>query len=235
MATTGTTEAPLRGSSGQLFDLEPPRANKRSRFPELAVGLLLIVGGALGALIWQINATRTTPVLAAARQIEQGAVVELDDLQLVEIRSADQLNVLGSNETAIVVGRVARTDLAPGTLLTPEHVTEGSVIELGDGVVGMALSAGEVPSLRLRPGEAVNVVLTPPSTSDDPFADIGGALATIDDRVLVEQAVVVEFAPLDSGDLFVALTMSDDAAALTARAASLGRVRLVAVGEEAGS
>lgn len=235
MATTGTTEAPLRGSSGQLFDLEPPQASRRSRFPELAVGLLLIVGGALGALIWQINATSTTPVLAMANRVEQGEVVELDDLQLVEIRSADQLNVLGAAGTANVVGRVARTDLSPGTLVTPEHVTDGSVIALGDGVVGLALSNGQVPSLRLRPGEIVDVVLTPPSSSDDPFVDVSSALSGVDEKILVERAVVEEFVPLENGGLFVALSMGEDEAALTARAGSLDRVRLVAVGEERGS
>ena len=199
------------------------------------MGLLLIVGGALGALIWQINATRTTPVLAMANEVEHGEIVELNDLQLVEIRSADQLNVLGANDTASVVGRIARTDLAPGTLVTAEHVTDGSVIELGDGVVGLALSNGQVPSLRLRPGDIIDVVLTPPSSSDDPFVDIDAALSGIGEKVLVDRAVVVEFVPLDNGGLFVALTMGEEEAALTARAGSLDRVRLVAVGEEGGS
>lgn len=235
MATTETTEAPLRGSSGQLFDLDPPQAARRSRFPEVAVGVLLIVGGALGALIWQISATRTTSVLAAADQIEHGQVVELDDLQLVEIRSDDRLNVLGPDGTASIVGRIARTDLGPGTLLTPEHVTDGSIIALGDGVVGLALSTGQVPSLRLRPGDSVDVILTPPSGGDDPFGDVAVALLGVPEQVLVSRAVVEEFVPLDNGGLFVALTMGEDEAALTARAASLDRVRLVAVAEGDGS
>lgn len=235
MATTGTTEAPLRGSGGQLFDLEPPQTGRRSRFPEVAVGLLLIVGGALAALIWQINATSTTPVLAMANRVEQGEIVELDDLQLVEIRSADQLNVLRAADTANIVGRIARTDLAVGTLVTADHVSDGSVIALGDGVVGLSLTNGQVPSLRLRPGDRIDVVLTPPTSSDDPFVDLASALAAVDEQVLVEGAEVAEFVSLDNGRLFVALSMREDEAALTARAGALDRVRLVAVGQEAGS
>ncbi len=199
------------------------------------MGLLLIVGGALGALIWQINATSTTPVLAMANGVEQGEIVEFDDLQLVEIRSADQLNVLRADDSSSVIGRIARTDLAVGTLVTAEHVSDGSVIELGDGVVGLALTNGQVPSLRLRPGDRVDVILTPASTSDDPFADLDSALAGIEASVLVQGAAVAEFVSLDNGRLFVALSMGEDEAALTARAGSLDRVRLVAVASGGGS
>ncbi len=233
MTTTGSTEAPLRGSTGQIFDLEPPKAAKKSRFPEIALGLLLVVGGALGALIWQISANRTTSVIAVANPISQGEIVELDDLQLVEIRSVDQINVLGANSSAVVVGRVARTDLAPGTLLTGDHVSDGSTIELGDGVVGLALATGEFPSGRLTPGDIVSVILMPEVGDKEIFAEgPASALADIENQILVRRAVVEEVIPLaNQGGAFIGLSMAEDEAAVTAQAASLGRVRLVEVPE----
>jgi hypothetical protein len=231
LTTTGSTEAPLRGSTGQIFDLQPPQAARRSRVPEVALGLLLVVGGALAALVWQLTANQTTPVLAVATDIAQGSEVRLEDLQLVEIRSDDAINVLQADQTSLVVGQVARTDLAAGTLLTPQDVTGGSIIEPGQGVVGLALLPGEYPSLRLSPGDTVSVVLTPAASDTGAIGDSADtSVAAVEAQVLVPQASVQEVAPLSNADgYFVSLSMTEAEAAVTARAASQGRVRLVEV------
>ena len=236
MTTTEATHAPpLRGSDGQIFDLEPPATTKKSRLPEVAIGLLLVVGGALGALLWQLNATRTTDVLAAATEISRGDVIELSDLQAVAIRSDDDLNVLGRNEAAELVGRVALTDLAPGTLLTPEDVSETSSLGPDDGVVGLSLGAGQAPSLSLRPGDVVNVVLTPGGTDDLPLGgDEQADLAYAEGEVLVRDAVVIEARNLDQF-YFVSLLTSESQASLIALAAAEDRVWLIEVASGGGS
>jgi hypothetical protein len=229
-------EAPLRGSRGQVFDLEPPRPASRSRFPEIALGMLLISGFGLGGLWWQLSSGSPTPVIALAVDVSRGEVVDLEDLQLVHLRSDDPLNVLGEHDSGLVVGRVALSDMAAGTLITADDVTGGSDLEPGAGVAGLSLSAGEYPSLAMRAGDVVAVVLTPGAS--DASAVEGGRDAILEaagDQVLVERAVVVEVAEVgNQGLVFTSLAMSEAEAVLVARAASLDRVRLVEVSEGSG-
>jgi hypothetical protein len=229
--------APLRGSRGQIFDLEPPQPKRRSRLPEIALGVLLIAGFGLAGLWWQMASTNPTPVIALAVDVDRGDVIDLEDLQLVHIQTDDPLNVLDQHESGEVVGRLALSDMAAGTLLTTDDVTGGSVVEAGDGIVGLALAAGEYPSLAMRAGDMVDVVLTPGSADDSAVdGDLPSILALAEGRVLVAGAMVVEVAEIgNQGDVFVALTTTESEAALVARAASLDRVRLVEVSGGSGS
>ncbi len=232
------TRAPLRGSSGQVFDVDGPDTTRsKSKLPEIALGVLLVAVFALGGLYLQTTSGEKTVVIALANPVERGEVVALEDLTYVSIGTDDPINVLGQNDSGVVVGRVALNDMAAGTLITGEHVTGGSVVELGDGVVGMALEPGEFPSLSMRSGDVVSVVLMP--SANDPAA-LDGDLAQIaelaEQQILVDAAVVVEVAPIgQQGSLFVSLTMEESEAALVARAASQNRIRLVEISEEAGS
>jgi SAF domain len=232
VTATGSTDTPLRGAGGQIFDLQPPKATAKSRVPEVALGLLLVVGGALAALVWQVTANQTTPVLAAAHDIAQGTKLTDADLEIVEIRSNDQLRVLHPANKDLIVGRVTLTTLGRGTVLTPEDVSQGSTIQQGDGVVGLSLAPGEYPSLRLAPGDVVSVVLVP-GAGEDPFAGgSSGAISGVASQILVARAVIAEATPLgSSGSYFVSLTMTEPEAAVTARAGALGRVRLVEVAD----
>lgn len=226
----------LRSSKGDVFDLdaaETPRA--KSRLPEIATGILLVVGFGLAALWWQTSSTSTRPAIALGVPIERGQVIELGDLQLVQLASDDPIRVLGESDSGMVVGRVALTDMASGTLLTSDHVSEAPAISPGFAVVGTALQAGDYPSLALRVGDVVDVVLTPSTTEQDAFgADRDGALAAAAESVLVQGVEVVEVATLgNQSGLFVALAMSETEAAMVARADAEDRVRLVQVSGEA--
>lgn len=226
----------LRSSKGEVFDLdaaETPRA--KSRLPEIATGILLVVGFGLAALWWQTSSTATRPAIALGAPIERGEVVELADLQLVQLASDDAIQVLGESDSGLVVGRVALTDMAAGTLLTSDHVSAAPAIAPGSAVVGTALQAGDYPSLALRVGDVVDVVLTPSSTDVDAFgSDREDALAAAEGSVLVRGVEVVEVATLgNQSGLFVALAMSEAEAAMVARADAEDRVRLVQVAAEA--
>lgn len=130
-------------------------------------------------------------------------------------------------DSGAVVGRVAKADLPAGTLITPSMFAPEDALAPGEGVVGLALSAGQVPSLSLPPGQQVSVILTPRAGTDLDLTD-GGAATTAEQ--LVARAVVVESQPLGSSDrTFVSLSMTEADAQTVAVAASLDRVRLIAV------
>ena len=207
------------------FDLGAvPDAAKRRRVPEIAAGLLVIAVCALGALWWQASGSAKQPVLAFRVPVERGDVIALEDLQVVGIDSDAEVAALGDTEASLVVGRTALSDLPAGALVVESMFADGSLIESGDGVVGLSLGAGEFPTLRLAAGDSVGVVLTPAAGDPRNFAE------DVDATVLVETATVVEVATIGTqGNLFVSLQVGEADAARIASAASAGRVRLIQV------
>ncbi|MCB0993169.1 MAG: SAF domain-containing protein [Acidimicrobiales bacterium] len=208
------------------FDLAPPAGVRTRRLPELGAGLLLVVVCMLGVLWWQASSTARQPALALQVPVERGEVVELSDLQVVQIDTDDAVNFLSDADAAVIVGRTALVDLPAGALVSPSMFTAGSTLETGEGVVGLSLEAGQLPSLRLTTGDIVAVVLTPSPGDPKAFDD------TIDGTLLVERAAVVEVEPVGvQGGLFVALQVGEQDAARVATAASSSRVRLIQVSE----
>ncbi|GJM37909.1 MAG: SAF domain-containing protein [Acidimicrobiales bacterium] len=211
------------------FDLAPTVGSAgRRRLPEIAGGILVVAVCALAALWWQTASTEQHPALALRSSVERGQVITGDDLQIVGIGSDDTLAVLTEPEAGLVVGRVARTDLPAGALITAEQFSDGSLITAGQGVVGLSLEPGQFPSLSLSAGDAVAVVLTP--AAGDPRAFDG---VTVEAAVLVDRATVVEVSQVGvQGNLFAAIQVGEDDAARVASAASANRVRLIQVAEE---
>ena len=210
------------------FDLRPP-PGARSKFPEVAVGVLVVVVFALVGLWLVTAATDGDAVLALRNPIARGEVVALEDLQVVKVSSDDAIASVGEADAGEMVGRVALVDLPAGALVTPSQFAAIDALEVGEGQVGLELNAGELPSLRLLPGNTVTVVLTP--SGSGAVLEDGGAFNA--GEILVEAAVVVEAAPVGiQGRQFVALAMSEQEATAVAVAASQGRVRLVQVARD---
>lgn len=200
----------------------------RSRVPEIAVGVLVLVVSALAALwLFQSSADRTA-VLALAGPVERGEIVTAEDLVTVEIAADEAITVLRPREVGLVVGRVALVDLPAGVLITPSQVASANALEVGEGIVGLRLDPGQVPTMRLTPGTTVAVLLTPPTAlASEPLT-----ASEIAERseVLVDAAVVVDAVPLGgAGEMVVSLSMTEEQARVVASSATLGRVRLVQV------
>lgn len=215
-----------RGATSRL-DLDGPGSSvKKSRVPELALGALVLVVSALAALWLFTTSSDRTEVLALANQVERGEVLSLDDLVTVDIASDEALVVLRPEQAADMVGRVALTDLPAGVLAVPSQFAEASPLVAGEGIVGLDLTSGQVPSSRLTPGTTVSVILTPAQSDAEATAE---GLSELGD-VLVDTAVVVESLPRGGqGGVYVALSMSEADAQAVSVAASLNRVRLVQV------
>lgn len=200
----------------------------RSRVPEIAVGVLVLVVSGLAALWLFQSSTDRTAVLALAGPVERGEVVTAEDLVTVEVAADEAIAVTRPGEVDGVVGRVALVDLPAGSLITASQVASADEVEVGEGVVGLRLEAGQVPALRLTPGTTVSVLLTPPSA----MASESLTASQIEARseVLVDAATVVDAAALGGqGEMVVSLSMTEDEARMVASAATLGRVRLVQV------
>ncbi len=170
MATQLKERAKLNGHAEPTINLGPAPNSKKRRLPEMAGGLLLVAVCALGALWWQASSTERQPVLALRDSVERGQVIQLEDLQVVSIDTDQPIAVMADTQSGLIVGQVARTDLAAGSLVNPDQFSTSSTLGVNEGVVGMALEAGQFPSLSLSPGDMVSVVLTPSPGDPRAFA-----------------------------------------------------------------
>jgi len=224
-AKTSTQQTGLSGDGQRRasgFRLESP--GRRIQVPQLVVAVLLVALSALVAVVLFTRAAARDPVLALAADVERGQVVTAGDFQVVYVGTDDPISTVASDELSSLVGLTAVSDLEAGTIVTPAQFVARSVLEPGEGVVGLALSPGEYPTLRLAAGDLVDVILTEsPSAASEAEATDRGV-------VLAERAEVFDIAELGTqGQRFVSLRMPEDAAADVARAAAQGRVRLVLV------
>jgi hypothetical protein len=213
MTAPTTTRTTSPNGSGPVR-LAPPR--RRVRVPELALGVLVTVGFALGAVLWHLNSVDRVPVLATATAIGRGEVIEAADVRVVYLAADDPVTVLGSSESAAVVGQVASVDLAEGSLLTRDVVEPALTVDPGAGVVGLALDPGQFPTRGLAPGDRVDVVA--PTDSSVEGAQV----------VLAAGATVYAVEELASDRLLVSI-LAGEQDARTVAAAAGSPLRLVLV------
>lgn len=211
-------------AAGPQFRLDPPNT-RRTRLPELALGLAMMIGFALTAVLWHMNSTEKQPALALSRSVDRGQVIEAADLRIVYLASDDRIAHLGKDEAATVIGRIAVSDLPKGILVTRANVADRVVLGAEEGVVGLALDPGQVPAPVLVPGDLVNVVAGGPGGESSP----PGAAAA--NEVLASGATVFAIETLGTqGRKFVSLKLPEADANRVAAAAQRGPVRLVLVG-----
>ncbi len=216
MATTTTVSRNGARAAPTVTDLTiEPAGRRRVRLPELAVGVLVTVGFALAAVLWQLNATQRDPALALARDVARGETITVDDLRVVYLASDDPIAHLGRGDAELVVGRSAVSDLPSGTLLVAGQLADPAELAPGEGVVGLSLEPGQYP-FGLALGDAVNVVGAPEGGGGGVVAD--GAEVTAVEELAGEQRRLVS------------LLLPEDAANGVAAAAEAGPLRLVQVG-----
>ena len=224
-SNTDTTPTRRADSSGNgqrpasPFRLEPPQ--RKVQVPQLVIATFVVAISALAAVVLFSRAAAREPILALANPLERGQVVALDDLMVIYVATDDPIASLSSEAVAGLVGLTAVADLDAGTILTSAHFSSRSLLDGGEGVVGLALAPGEYPTPLLAPGDVVDVVVTDRRSLE---ADTTTAVT------VVASAVVFDIAELGTqGERFISLRMPAAAAAEVAGAAAVDGVRLVLV------
>jgi hypothetical protein len=183
----------------------------------LAAGIALVALGGLGAAYLAQVVGQTVAVVAVARDVPAGEVIERADLAVANVSADPALRPVAASDLGTLVGQRAAVALPAGSLLTSAAVTDQVVPPSGRSLVGVALMAGQLPAEPLRAGDEVRIVETPVNQGEPP----GVTPATID-------GVVVSVSPPDETGLIVVDVMvpSGQAADLAARVAT-GRIGLV--------
>ncbi|MHA6783177.1 SAF domain-containing protein [Pseudonocardia saturnea] len=173
----------------------------------LLLAVVLAVAGAFLAAYAYRGAVVRDGVVAMARPVPFGAVVQVADVREVQLPSDAGLVTVAWRDVGTVVGMLAATDLRAGQTVTPDSVTANGSPAPGEAVVGLSVEAGRVPSSPLAARDEVLVITgggSPPRRATivrAGEADVTGrrsidvlvpqadaeelALASVDDRVAV--------------------------------------------------
>ncbi len=227
---TSTTTAESRPAAEGRFEapedtirLRPLRS--RVRVPWVVLGVLLVVGSGLTFAVWADGTSGRTDVLALARDLEPGHTLLREDLTTVGVGSDDPLNTIRPEAVEEVVGRTLLVPLGSGTLLTPEVLADGALVDKGRALVAVSIGAEAAPTSELGPGDAVMVVETSGDVPVDPEA--------VPPFPRVWPATVFAATSTETFDgtrvIVASLEVDPFSAAEIASAAAADRIRLVAI------
>lgn len=201
---------PVRGAPG-----------RRRQLPLVVLGVLLVVGCALGFADASLSLASHEDVLVVAEPLAAGQVLTGSDLRAVRVSTGTGLAVVGAGKEQSVVGRAVAVPLVAGTLLSPGELGAASGLASGTDVVAVGLKAGLFPP-DLAPGDRVQVV--PVVTSASSTQSVSGSPV---DAVVVG----IHAAPVDSNaDTVFSLQVGRSDADGVASLAAAGEASLVQLG-----
>ncbi|WP_185996641.1 SAF domain-containing protein [Nocardioides campestrisoli] len=168
MSTTAQEDrspGPRTVTPGAESSLTPPP--KLRRRPALVVAAVAVtaLGSLLGAWAWSAT-TDTQEVLAARATIHRGEVIEAQDIQRIRISGDPALTPLPASAYDDLIGQRATLDIAAGGLLTAESTADDPLLGQGQSIVGISLTAAQVPAMPLYGGDQVRVIVTPSDTAE---------------------------------------------------------------------
>jgi hypothetical protein len=208
----GPSLKPMGGDAGLLLDGSRPSVpslQRRRNLSGAALGVLLVAMCAFGISAWASSVGHRVQFLFVVKEVSAGSVVQAGDLTAAGVAADRQVSAIPASAESEWVGKVARVDLVPGSLLERSELGAGPAIPAGSSDVGLDLKDGTFPA-ELAPGATVEVVSTPAQG-----ATAGGG------TVLVPAATVLSMSadPNGSGNLVSVVVPAGDASAVASAAA----------------
>jgi hypothetical protein len=194
----------------------------------LVLGIFLVAGCALAAVLLAAAGRERTAALALTGGVERGHVMTEDDLQTIYIGSDSDIAYVSPDDQATIVGRTALADLPDGAVITEGQFADpAAVLNAGDAKIGLSMEAGQLPSLQLAPGDRVLVV----ANDAGPGGGAGEEPDVVAENVTIESVRQIRDATGQQERWWVSLRMSEDDATKVAMAkASNAGIQLVMVG-----
>jgi hypothetical protein len=194
-----------------------PAVRRRRRPAVLALAVVLV---GLGGLVNAVAAGHggRVAMLAVARPVPVGQQVTEADVMVVQLASAPGVAMVPADRRGEVVGRYAAVGLRPGSLFTPDAVSDQRAPTPGQAVLAVAVKTGLVPARGLVPGDRVLLV---PVSGDRPEQQAAAGAGPV-------HATVVEVGQPDTdGAWAVDVAVDEPVVASLADAAASGHLALV--------
>lgn len=149
--------APGAGSVPPPANVRVPSA-PRDRKPALAaLGLLLVLVGALASVYLQQQAKNRVGVVEIVKRVPQGQAIAPNEITevMVAVDSSISYVTWAQAQAGALKGYTARTDLVAGTLLVGQMLTAAVPLAPGQEIVGLSLKDGQYP-LGIQAGDTVS-------------------------------------------------------------------------------
>jgi len=227
MGAPATRTAPHNGTTHRVGGPAAPSirqaavptvpARSRRNTGRIALGVLVLVMSALGAVVLFSSAADRVAVIGIARDVPAGKAINESDLREVSISGGDGLRTIPADDASKVIGRTATVGLVGGSLLSPGQLADGPSLPDGTVVAGAVLKGGQYP-VGLAIGGSVEVIET---TSPD-ASGAGEPMSR-------GTATVIDMSESTDGQslLTVSLAVPSDSATAISSAGAAGRLSLV--------
>lgn len=204
-----------------------PPARRRRQPAWIALGVVLVILGALGAVYLINSLTDRVDYVGVGRPVAIGQLVQQADLVEVQLPEDQHLKpVLWSNVDS-VVGKRATTDLRAGSLLTADSVADAQVPPQGQALVGVPVKNNQAPGTPLKPRDEVLLVPYAGTSTSDGQTATGG---TADTATVSAQVYTVGEADANGVTVVDVLVPEAQGAALAQKAAA-GQVAIVLISQ----
>lgn len=191
----------------------------------MALGLLLVVVGALASVYLQQRAGDKVGVVEITKRVPQGEAVPLGSVTEVMVAVDPGISYVTWAQRGLLSRYTAETDLMPGTLLVGQMLTTSVPLPQGSEVVTVSLKDGEYP-MGVQEGDTVTAYFVSnknDATTGQQFLASGFTSTPI--AAAIKVSAVGSLA--SSGTLDVSLVLSQPDAIAVAQAASGGNLVLV--------
>ena len=135
-------------------------AKRRWRIPELAVGLVLMLGGALGAILLSRSGDSIVIVVGAAHDLQRGDKITPKDLIAVETSQSLAGSFITEAQASALIGQTALVDLRASTPLTVSMFSDQQQLLPSEALTSAAIQQGNYP-IDLAVGDQVRIVTVP--------------------------------------------------------------------------
>jgi len=135
-------------------------AKRRWRIPELAVGLVLMLGGALGAILLSRSGDSIVIVVGAAHDLQRGDKIMPKDLVAVETSQSLSGSFITEAQASALIGQIALVDLRASTPLTVSMFSDQQQLLPNEALTSAAIQQGNYP-IDLAVGDQVRIVTVP--------------------------------------------------------------------------
>ncbi|WP_324847863.1 hypothetical protein [Actinocrinis sp.] len=208
-------------------NVRPPSA-PRNRKPALAaLGLLLVLVGALASVYLQQRAGNRVGVVEIVKRVPQGQAITTDSIGEVMVAVDSNISYVtwAQARAGVLHGYTARTDLLPGTLLVGQMLTTVQPLSQGQEVVGLSLKDGQYP-IGIQVGDTVSAYYVS-NKNDDKTGQAYLTDGFTTPPIVASVRVYDVGTAATNGVLDVSLVLSQQSANAVTQAASGGNLVLV--------
>ena len=135
-------------------------AKRHWRIPELAVGLVLMLGGALGAILLSRSGDSIVNVVGAAHDLRRGEKITREDLIAVETPLSMSNAFVADTRATSLIGQTVLVDIQASTPLTMSMFSDQQQLLPDEALTSAAIQQGNYP-VDLAVGDQVRLITVP--------------------------------------------------------------------------